>query len=102
MKNKYKLKYSPQFYVDINNIVIYIKHNLKNNLAADNLISKVEKAINRRCKSLENYEQYKTNANNTYYRIYINNYTIFYTVSENIMEVRRIVYGRRNMEELIY
>lgn len=101
MKNKYILKYSPEFYADINNIVIYIKYKLKNNIAAKNLISKVEKDIDKRSKNPESYEKYKTNANNIYYRIYINNYTIFYTVYQNVMEVRRIIYGRRNMEELV-
>lgn len=101
MKNKYILKYSPEFYNDINNIVIYIKYKLKNNIAARSLLSKVENAINKRSKNPESYEKYNTKANNVYYRIYINNYTIFYTVYQNVMEVRRIIYGRRNMEELV-
>ena len=102
MKNKYILKYSPEFYNDINCVVIYIKYKLKNNIAARNLISKIEKAINKRSKNPESYEKYKTNANNIYYRIYINNYTIFYTVFENVMEIRRIIYGRRDIDEIIY
>lgn len=36
-----------------------------------------------------------------YYRIYIKNYVIFYVVLGNVMEVRRIVYSRRNLPEQI-
>lgn len=101
MKNKYTIKYSPEFYVDIRDIVLYIKYKLNNDIAAKNFIIKIENVIKKRCKNPESYEKYKTNANNIYYKIYINNYTIFYTVSENIMEIRRIIYGRRNMDDLI-
>lgn len=101
MKNKYTLKYSPQFYIDMNNIIIYIKCKLNNNIAAIRLAKMIEKEIIKRSKNPEIYEKYKTNANNLYYRIYINNYIVFYTVSENIMEVRRIIYAKRNMDELV-
>lgn len=61
----------------------------------------MEKAIKRRVRSPLVYEQYKTNGGNIYYRIYINNYIVFYTVSNNVMEVRRIIYGKRNFNKFI-
>ena len=36
-----------------------------------------------------------------YYRIYVKNYVIFYVVIGDIMEVRRILYNRRNIPEHI-
>ena len=36
-----------------------------------------------------------------YYRIQVKNYTIFYVVIGNTMEVRRIIYSRRNLQNLI-
>lgn len=38
---------------------------------------------------------------NDYYRIYIKNYVIYYVVIDNVMEVRRIVYGKRDRERLV-
>ena len=36
-----------------------------------------------------------------YYRIYVGNYTIYYVVIEDVMEVRRILYSKRNMEQIL-
>ena len=38
-----------------------------------------------------------------YYRIYVKNFTIFYVVfeEERIMEVRRILYSKRNMLNML-
>lgn len=37
----------------------------------------------------------------TYYKIYVKNYIVFYTVKGDTMEVRRILYSRRNFDKLI-
>lgn len=36
-----------------------------------------------------------------YYRIYVKNYVVYYVVIGNVMEVRRIVYGKRDRERLV-
>ncbi|WP_243013966.1 hypothetical protein [Clostridium sp. AM54-14XD] len=36
-----------------------------------------------------------------YYRIYVRNYVIYYVVIDDIMEVRRLLYGARNIENLL-
>ena len=36
-----------------------------------------------------------------YYRIYVRNYVIFYVVKGDVMEVRRILYSRRDLKNLI-
>lgn len=101
MTDKYKLKYSIAFYNDFEEIISYIKYELKNEIAAMNLINKVERAIIRRIKNPMGYEKYKTRAGNVYYKIYINNFAIFYTMNENIMEVRRMIYNKRDITKLI-
>lgn len=101
MKNNFELKYSPEFLNDFENINNYIKYELNNVIAGDNLISKVEKEIKSRLKNPLGYQAYKTKAGNTYYRIYINNYIIFYTVSNNEMKVRRFIYAKRDLDKLI-
>jgi plasmid stabilization system protein ParE len=100
---KYKLHYLPLFVDDLLEISCYIKETLKAPLAAESFINDVEKAIKNRLKSPLGFEPYKGGKERPldYYRIYVRNYTIFYVVYDNIMEVRRIVYSKRNLEEEI-
>ena len=46
MEKKYKIKYLPLFYKDLDNITNYIKYQLENKIAADNFVNKLEKEIN--------------------------------------------------------
>lgn len=101
MSNKFELRYSLTFYNDLENIILYIKYELKNEIAANNLLDKVEKEINDRLKNPLAYEEYRTNEGYVYYRIYVKNYIIFYTVFNNAMEVRRIIYNKRSFQKLI-
>ena len=103
MEKKYKIKYLPLFYKDLDHITDYIKYKLKNEIAANNFVNKLEKEIKQRAFSPDSYEKYISirNRKNTYFRIYVDNYTVFYTVKDNIMEVRRILYSRRNFDKLI-
>lgn len=100
-KNRYNIKYSTRFSIDLENILYYITYELKNKKAAEKLVNNISGAIINRSKAPESYEKYKTKSGNIYYRIYINNYIVFYTVSDNIMEVRRIIYSRRNIDEIL-
>jgi len=103
MVKNYKIEYLPSFYNDLEKIVEYIAYELKNVYAANNLVDKIELEINRRALNPESYEIYKSakKRKDIYYRIYVKNYTIFYIVKENTMEVRRILYSKRNLEEYI-
>lgn len=101
LNNQYELKYSSMFYEDFNKIIFYIKYELNNDIAANSLINLVECEIKKRQKNPISYEKYITNRNNIYYRIFIGNYTIFYTVTNYTMEVRRIIYNKRNFEMLL-
>ena len=101
--NKYTIKYSATFINQFNNILKYLVQNLKNKIAAENFYSKVIKVIERRSENPESFEEYISNRKrkNKYYRIYVKNYTVFYTVKNNTMEIRRILYSRRNFDKLI-
>lgn len=101
MNNNFTLKYSLTFYEDFEKIISYIKDELENYMAANHLIDSVEKEIVNRLKNPLGYEKYITKAGNIYYRIYVKNYMIFYTVTNNVMEVRRITYSKRNLKKLI-
>ena len=101
--NKYTIRYSSTYINQFNSILKYIVNNLKNKIAAENFYNEVIKEIEKRSENPEGYEKYISTRKrkNTYYRIYVKNYTIFYIVKDNTMEVRRILYSRRNFEKLI-
>ena len=101
MTNKFEVRYSLEFFEELDAITLYIKNELKNNIVANKLVERVESEIAKRRESPKSYKQYRTKGGYTYYRIYVDNYIIFYTVTENIMEVRNILYHRRNFEKLI-
>ena len=100
---KYKVIYLPLFYEDLAGIVKYITYNLKNKSAAERLIDKVKKEIDKRSYNPTIFEKYQTlkKRKKIYYRIYINNYTIFYTVEREYMVVSRMLYSKRNIRDLI-
>ncbi len=104
MKEKqYKLRFLPLFEEDLNSIVDYIAGRLKNPDAADKLVDDVQKAIRARQSCAESFEKYPSAKERLYpyYRINIRNYTVFYVVIGDVMEVRRIVYSRRDLSKQI-
>ena len=102
-ENKYIIKYTDTFVKQFNNILKYFIYKLQNKIAAENFYYEVITEIEKRSENPESFEKYKSNRKrkSTYYRIYIKNYTIFYVVKNNIMEIRRILYSRRNFKNLI-
>lgn len=99
--DKYEVSILPLFENDLNEAVDYISVKLKNPEAARKFIDSVEKAIEKRTCCAEAFEPYESYRERTYpyYRIYVGNYIIFYTVTGNIMEVRRLIYDRRHMKK---
>ena len=71
-------------------------YKLNNEIAANNFVNELEKEINKRAYNPVSYEKYISirKRKYTYYKIYIKNYIVFYTVKDNIMEVRRILYSK--------
>lgn len=99
--SNYKIKYLPSFITQFNSTLNYITKTLSNKNAAERLYKNVIEQIEKRSISPEGYEKYISKGNVTYYRIYVKNYTIFYTVQNDVMEVRRILYSKRNFKKLI-
>ena len=96
MNKKYNVKFTELFYRDLNSIICYINYELGNPIAANNLLNEV---IYKRSNNPASFEKYHSTRkrNDTYYRIYVKNYTIFYVLKENTMEVRRMLYSKRNI-----
>ncbi len=99
----YKLQILPLFEDDLNEIVDYITYRLQNPIAAENLVDEVETAIHERLSCAESFEPYHSakERDTPYYRIQVKNFTIFYVVLGDIMEVRRIIYSRRDWSQQI-
>ena len=104
MENKkYKLRFLPMFEDDLNEVVDYIGDHLKNPHAAEKLIDEIQGAIQNRLNNPESFEKYHSviERQYPYYRIYVKSYTVFYVVIDDVMEVRRLVYNKRNITEQI-
>lgn len=100
---KYSLRYLPLAQEDLFEIVDYIQNSLQNPIAALNTLDRIESAILERLNAPESYSiwQSKKKRDYPYRRINVGNYTVWYVVIDDVMEVRRILYSRRNEEELI-
>ena len=102
MGNKaYRLTFLPLFEDDLNEIVDYITFD--NHEAANRLVDDVESAILKRLDNPIAYAPYQSIKQRPcrYYRINVHNYSIFYVVIEDVMEVRRIIYKRRDIDNII-
>ena len=99
----YRLRYLDLFVEDLSQIVDYICRELDSPQAADSLVDAVEEAIQKRTSCAEAFERFpsKRERQHPYYRIYVRNYVIFYVVIEDVMEVRRILYHRRDLQDLL-
>lgn len=102
-KRRFKLRYLPLFRSDLAQIAGYIALQLHNPTAADALVNAVEAAILERASCADAFAPYpsKRQRSRPYYRIYVKNYTIYYIVIDDVMEVHRILYNKRNADNLL-
>lgn len=105
---KYRLRYLPLFYEDLDEKITYIAEKLKNPKAASDLLDKVEKALLDRLPLAESFEPYHSirERKYAYYRIYVDNFIIYYVVIDDDevspnMEVRRFLYNRQDQRRLV-
>ena len=101
-EKRFELRYLPLFRSDLAQIAGYIALKLHNPEAADALVDAVEAAILARLPCADAFEPFQSKKERVhpYYRIYVKNYTIYYVVVGNVMEVHRILYNKRSMEHL--
>lgn len=98
--NPYQLRYLPLFEQDLTEAAKYIANVLKNKEAALRLIQDVEEAILERLDHPKAFEPYHSAGERQYpyYRIYVRNFVVYYVVIDHVMEVRRLLYGPRDVE----
>ncbi len=102
-ERRFELRILPLFEDDLNEIIDYILFRLKNPIAAEHLVDDVEAAIYERLSCADAFEPYPSTREreHPYYCIQIRNFSIFYVLIGETMEVRRIQYSRRNMKKLL-
>ncbi len=102
MKN-YNIEYSEESRQDIINIKRYIKYNLQEPTTAQKLISKIKKEIN----YLKNNPKIYAIIDDDFIKkleirkLIVDNYIVFYRVKSDIIQIVRIMYGRRNWINLL-
>ena len=103
MDKEFSLSYLPLFEQDLAAVRDYITFTLQNPAAAIRLIEDTEKAILKRLDNPLAAKPYHSvrDRKQPYYRINIRNFSVFYVVIGNVMEVRRFVYSKRNLPEII-
>lgn len=106
---KYEARVLPLFERDLAEITDYITYDLQNPNAANLIADEVEKAIRERLVCPESFEKYSSSKDrkHPHYRIYVKNFIIYYVVIDDInneskiMEVRRILYSKRDKRKLV-
>lgn len=99
----YKLRYLPLFWDDLEEAVTYISEVLENPVAARRLVDGVESGILEHLKAPTMEQIYKTTRERPlpYYWFAVGNYMVFYVVENDVMEVRRLVYGARDLTRMV-
>ena len=101
---EYKLRYLPIAKQDLADVINFIYNTYQNSIAAENTLSKIENAILERLEDgPESFAVWpsKKEREYPYRRINVGNYTVWYVVIDNVMEVRRIQPSRRNEENFL-
>jgi len=105
MGKKYKLRYLKLAQTDLLDIVSYISGQLYAPQAATELVDKLDKTISRLEQFPFSGHPYtnKHKLEDGYRVLVVENYLVFYIVydSDGIVEIRRIIYVKRNYEKLL-
>ncbi len=98
-----KIRYLPIAQKDLQDIIFYFLDNLKSSKAAMDFIETLDNAILRlkqypySCKLYQSQKPLEFE----YRFLPVNNYLVFYIVTENIIEIHRIVYAKMNLGKII-
>ena len=99
----YKIQYLPLALDDLKDIIRYISHTLESPQAAENLLSKINRAVLKiadnpfRCHLYTSPEKLQY----TYRVLNVDNYSLFYTVDNKKIEIHRIIYSQRDIARML-
>ena len=101
---EYTLRYLPIAKQDLSDAISFIMNEFQNPIAAENTLNKIEKAIMDRLEEgPESFAIWPSTKKREYpyRRINVGNYTVWYVVIDNIMEIRRIQPSSRIEENFL-
>ena len=100
---QYRLRYLPLFWNDLDSAVSYISNVLENPVAAQRLLDSTEAKILDYSKAPTIAPKYKTTRERPlpYYWFEVGNYMVFYVVIDDVMEMRRFLYGARDLTRML-
>ena len=99
----YQLLYLPLALDDLKGIIRYIAHELDAPRAAENLLLKIDKEVLKiadnpfRCHVFVSPEK----LNYEYRVLNVNNYSLFYVVEKEKVEIHRVIYSKRNISGIL-
>ena len=98
-----KIRYLPIAQKDLQDIILYFLDNLKSQKAAMDFIETLDKSILRLKQYPYSCKLYQPQVPLEFeYRFLpVKNYLVFYIVTENIIEIHRIIYVKMNLEKII-
>ena len=99
----YKVHYLPLALDDLKGIVRYIAHKLEAPRAAEDLINKIDREVKKvsenpfRCHVYAPWEKLKFE-----YRVLnIGNYSLFYVIEKEKVEIHRVLYSQRDTMQIL-
>ncbi len=102
-RKQYRIIYSNAFHKELISIVNYILYALHNRTAARKIYRSVIGSIEMRSAGFPSaYEILRVDGlTKEYYRIYVNNYVVYYSLKEDTMIVEHIFYAKQNALEIL-
>ncbi|MCI8366303.1 MAG: type II toxin-antitoxin system RelE/ParE family toxin [Eggerthellaceae bacterium] len=100
---QYRLRYLPLFWDDLNSAVSYIADVLEAPETAERLLDSVEAQILKRLSNPTIAPVYKTTRERPlpYYWFEVGSYMAFYVVIDDVVEMRRFIYGARDLTRML-
>lgn len=99
----YSIVYLPLALSDLQQVVDYIAYELKAPQAAENFITNLDAAISRIEYFPMSAPSYKPDKRlkHDFRILVVENYLVFYTVLEDTVEIHRVIYAKRKIDDLI-
>jgi len=99
----YKIRYLPLALDDLRNIIQYIADTLESPRAAEKFLLKIDKEVLKIADNPFRCRLYTTSVKLKYdYRVlHIDNYSLFYEVEKEKIEIHRIIYSRRDIMRVL-
>lgn len=105
MESKYQYRLSQKAEADLDDIVSYIAVELSNRQAASDFVDNLEKVIDQTCCFPESGSHVNNEflSNTAVRKQLVGNYIMYYlsVAEERMIYIVRIVYGKRNMDEIL-